>query len=46
MSETPNIIVRDEGNLSPANEESDSGFLSPQEPEPAPGLHGTPVRCM
>ena len=26
-------------------EESDSGFLSPPEAEPNPGLDGVPVRC-
>lgn len=36
-----------EGELSPTSpvEESDSGFLSPPEAEPEPGLHGVPVRC-
>ncbi|PAV17421.1 phosphatidylserine synthase 2 [Pyrrhoderma noxium] len=35
-----------EGELSPTSpvEESDSGFLSPPEAEPEPGLHGVPVR--
>ena len=36
-----------EAELSPTSpvEDSDSGFLSPTEPEPEPGLHGVPVRC-
>lgn len=38
---------RDEEELSAVSpiEESDSGFLSPPEVEPNPGLNGTPVRC-
>jgi hypothetical protein len=35
--------VEDSDELSPPVEESD--ILSPAEPEPEPGLNGTPVHC-
>lgn len=49
MAESRQKVARTESELSPNSmvEDSDSGFLSPPEAEvePAPGLHGVPVRC-
>lgn len=43
------LSQEEEPDLSPTSpvEDSEDAALSPvQEPEPAPGLHGNPVRCM